>query len=234
MNGSDPVVDVVDEGMRQMDDLLSSGWLVDLMPWSTCFLVHQPCPSNPSTVKSIPASVPGATFQKIAQRYRKTLDTMADLPYGIVKKKIVRVCHVNVTVSYKHFAHGYVQAGGSAKPCFVTQQLGEGDITPEKEDIIKWAATSIYGGGADTTVSAVHTFFLAMTLYLEVQAKAQAEIDAVVGRDRLPNAADEKNLPYTRAIIKVHTPFTIQPRNTHCLYRKLSVSITPSGLALPT
>lgn len=32
--GSDPVVDVVDEGVRQMDDLLSGGWLVDLIPWS--------------------------------------------------------------------------------------------------------------------------------------------------------------------------------------------------------
>jgi hypothetical protein len=36
-----------------------------------------------------------------------------------------------------------------------------------------------------------------------MQARAQAEIDQVVGRDRIPNAADEKNLPYTRAIIKV-------------------------------
>jgi hypothetical protein len=29
----DPVVDIVDQGMREMDDLLSSGWLVDIMPW---------------------------------------------------------------------------------------------------------------------------------------------------------------------------------------------------------
>ena len=36
-----------------------------------------------------------------------------------------------------------------------------------------------------------------------MQARAQAEIDKVVGRDRVPTAADEKNLPYTRAIIKV-------------------------------
>ena len=52
---------------------------------------------------------------------------------------------------------------------------------------------------------------LAMVLHPEVQARAQAEIDQVVGRDRVPNAADEKNLPYTRAIIKeierVHNPF---------------------------
>lgn len=83
----------------------------------------------------------------------------------------------------------------------MTQQLGESNITAEKEDIIKWAATSIYGGGADTTVSAVHTFFLAMTLYPDVQAKAQAEIDAVVGRDRLPTLADRPHLPYITALM---------------------------------
>jgi len=32
--------------------------------------------------------------------------------------------------------------------------------------------------------------------------KAHAEIDQVVGRDRLPNFADFDNLPYIRAIVK--------------------------------
>ena len=31
--------------------------------------------------------------------------------------------------------------------------------------------------------------------------KAQAEIDRVVGRDRLPNFEDKNELPYTRALI---------------------------------
>lgn len=68
-----------------------------------------------------------------------------------------------------------------------------------------------------------------------MQARAQAEIDKVVGRDRLPNAADEKNLPYTRAIIKV---CLLLPRtsynNADISYRKLSVSTTRSGSELPT
>ena len=37
----------------------------------------------------------------------------------------------------------------------------------------------------------------------DIQAKAWAELDRVVGRDRLPNEQDEKNLPYIRAIVKV-------------------------------
>lgn len=45
-------------------------------------------------------------------------------------------------------------------------------------------------------------FFLAMVMYPEVQVKAQAELDRVVGRDRLPNFDDMQHLPYIRAIIK--------------------------------
>lgn len=50
------------------------------------------------------------------------------------------------------------------------------------------------------TVSSINAFFLAMTLHPEAQAKAQAEIDDVVGTDRLPTAADRENLPYVNAL----------------------------------
>jgi len=45
-------------------------------------------------------------------------------------------------------------------------------------------------------------FFLAMTLYPEVQRQAQAEIDKVVGNHRLPSFSDRSNLPYVDAIVK--------------------------------
>ena len=45
-------------------------------------------------------------------------------------------------------------------------------------------------------------FFLAMTLRPEVQKKAQAELDAVVGTDRLPEFSDRTSLPYVNAIVK--------------------------------
>lgn len=46
------------------------------------------------------------------------------------------------------------------------------------------------------------TFFLAMTLYRGVQKKAQAEIERVVGVDRLPDFSDLDDLPYLTAMIK--------------------------------
>lgn len=41
-----------------------------------------------------------------------------------------------------------------------------------------------------------------MLLYPEVQRKAQAQLDDVVGRDRLPEFRDLDSLPYVRAIFK--------------------------------
>lgn len=51
------------------------------------------------------------------------------------------------------------------------------------------------------SVSSLATFVLAMCNYPEVQAKAQAEIDAVVGTDCLPDFNDRENLPYVNAVI---------------------------------
>lgn len=44
--------------------------------------------------------------------------------------------------------------------------------------------------------------FVAMALYPDVQKKAQAEIDAVVGPTRLPDFEDADSLTYVYAIIK--------------------------------
>lgn len=52
------------------------------------------------------------------------------------------------------------------------------------------------------TAAALSVFILAMRLYPNVMKRAQAEIDDVVGRDRLPTFADRENLPYIRAIVK--------------------------------
>lgn len=41
-----------------------------------------------------------------------------------------------------------------------------------------------------------------MVKYPDVQAKAQAELDTVIGKGRLPAFEDENSLPYLMAIIK--------------------------------
>lgn len=46
------------------------------------------------------------------------------------------------------------------------------------------------------------TFFLMMTLNPAVQEKAQAQIDVVVGKDRLPTMDDRPMLPWIDAIFR--------------------------------
>ena len=48
----------------------------------------------------------------------------------------------------------------------------------------------------------MQALFVAMSLYPRVQQKAQAELDAVVGPDRLPTFADRPALPYLNALLK--------------------------------
>ena len=62
-----------------------------------------------------------------------------------------------------------------------------------------------------------------MVLHPEVQRKAQAEIDAVVGCDRLPNISDRDSLPYVRSLVA--ETFRWSPAiplgyylSIHCLY----------------
>lgn len=65
-----------------------------------------------------------------------------------------------------------------------------------------WLAGTMYAAGAETTSAVLAWFILAMIVYPDVQRRAQAELDAVVGRTRLPTFDDYVKLPYIRAIVK--------------------------------
>jgi cytochrome P450 len=46
------------------------------------------------------------------------------------------------------------------------------------------------------------SFFLAASLYPDVQKQAQEELDAVTGRERLPTFEDRSRLPFVDAVCK--------------------------------
>jgi hypothetical protein len=52
------------------------------------------------------------------------------------------------------------------------------------------------------TVTTITILFLALVMYPEVQKRAHAELDAVVGRDRLPTFDDRLRLPYIESICR--------------------------------
>ncbi|KAH9903303.1 cytochrome P450 [Cubamyces lactineus] len=74
--------------------------------------------------------------------------------------------------------------------------------TQHEEEIVIPIAAVAAEAGADTMSSTTEGFFLAMSLYPQVQEKAWRELNAVVGPDRLPDFNDEENLVYVKAIIK--------------------------------
>ncbi|KAI0260713.1 cytochrome P450 [Gloeopeniophorella convolvens] len=172
IDNNDPYVRLVDEASKSTSEAAVPGaFLVDLFP----------------SLKHVPEWMPGAGFKKKAREWRKLSEAMINVPYDMVKEKF---------------------SNGNAVPCFVSicleqnaasQAAGKGEILTE--ELIKDSAAVAYAAGADTTVSTLTTFILAMTLHPESQKRAQAELDAVLG-DRLPTFADKEYLPYTVAIMK--------------------------------
>ncbi|KAJ6534385.1 cytochrome P450 [Mycena capillaripes] len=135
-------------------------------------------------LKYVPDCFPGAGFKKEARIYSKAVLAMRDVPFNFVKSCL---------------------ASGTAKSSIASRVLQEieetldADDHEEQESVLKNVLGTCYAG-ADTTVSALGTFILAMTLNPEIQKKAQAAVDAIVGQDRLPDFGD--NIPYVDAIVK--------------------------------
>ncbi|KAK7021883.1 hypothetical protein VNI00_017172 [Paramarasmius palmivorus] len=65
-----------------------------------------------------------------------------------------------------------------------------------------WLSANMYAGGAETSAAAVDWFMLAMIAFPKVQEKCHQELDAVIGRSRMPGFADQENLPYIRATVR--------------------------------
>ena len=80
-------------------------------------------------------------------------------------------------------------------------------------------------------MAALQTFLAAMVLYPEVQAKAQAEIDRVVSRDRLPTLDDRPNLPYCGAVVLEVLRW--QPPTTVALPHRMESDGLWNGYLLP-
>ncbi|KZP16288.1 cytochrome P450 [Athelia psychrophila] len=135
-------------------------------------------------LKHIPSWFPGAGFKQKAKEWTRYADETLEAPFKAFKKEITN---------------------GVAKPSFAQRYLQDMDPnidTVYQEGLIKETAAVMYVAGADTSVSVLGTFVLAMLQYPTVQRRAQAELDSVLGPDRLPTFEDMPALPYLSAIIK--------------------------------
>lgn len=131
----------------------------------------------------LPEGFPFTAFKSIGRRWKKINEIARDVPYIFVRKQM---------------------AEGTNIPSFVStlvDTLGNTNLSPKDEDAIKTTAAALYGGGADTIVTTITSFVLAMLLFPAVQKKAQLEIDQVVGPSRLPGYEDQHRLPYINAVV---------------------------------
>ncbi|KAH9167491.1 cytochrome P450 [Lactarius sanguifluus] len=65
-----------------------------------------------------------------------------------------------------------------------------------------WLVGSMLVAGGETTSTTLHWWLLALLVHPEVQVRAHAELDEVVGNARPPTFADLPSLPYIRAMVK--------------------------------
>jgi len=84
------------------------------------------------------------------------------------------------------------------------REMEEKGISPEKSWMValKEASGTAFLAASETSTAVLMTFFLMMVVHPAVQEKAQAEIDTVVGMDRLPTMDDRPLLPYLGAVFR--------------------------------
>ncbi|EKM55820.1 uncharacterized protein PHACADRAFT_209340 [Phanerochaete carnosa HHB-10118-sp] len=135
------------------------------------------------SLRYLPRWAPGAQFKRDGAEWAAAVTTAYEMPYQFVKRSM---------------------ANGTALPSITSSllsKLDEGKDNSREEYLIRHVTGTAYVAGADTTVSALEFFVLAMVLYPEVQKTAQEHIDRVVGKERLPTFEDRKSLPYISALM---------------------------------
>ncbi|KAF8891410.1 cytochrome P450 [Infundibulicybe gibba] len=178
-SNDDPFVSLLEETMRIGTNVISSIWVVDFFP----------------SLKPLLPWIPGMKTHKLAREWRQIMEDSANLPFQWTKDTMAasETVPLSLVSSWLNMAPG-------------------GD-----EETIKWTANSLYNGeiyihswypycltypaAGDTTNAVVMTFILAAVLNPHVQTKAWAEIDSVVGFDRLPSLKDRPYLRYVECIV---------------------------------
>ncbi|KAM5539479.1 hypothetical protein V8D89_006931 [Ganoderma adspersum] len=156
-------------------------------------------------LEHVPEWVPGARFQKELSGWRAAADHVRETLFA----KSLEL--LDLPTPPQSIVAQLVEKARKQEE----SSISDSDLEETEVDIAKNIALGAFEAGADTTFSTLQAFFLAMSLYPEVQKKAQAQLDAVVGPRRLPSHDEWEALPYVTAIVKealrwhVVLPFSI-------------------------
>lgn len=169
----DPFVVTAEEALEKMAFAAQPGrFMVDFFP----------------VLRYVPEWFPGAGFKRLARKWKKTVHQMRDEPFEAVLQAM---------------------ANGTASTCFVSKLMGDLEHSKLSEgarqkqvNIVRDTAGMGYAASVESTLSTLHSLMLALILHPDVQKRAQAELDSVLHRERLPTYADRPSLPYIDAMVK--------------------------------
>ncbi|KAF9805828.1 hypothetical protein IEO21_08930 [Rhodonia placenta] len=130
-------------------------------------------------LRHIPEWVPGAGFKRRALAMKEIRRRMQASPYRRVKQAM---------------------RSGSVPPSVTSRLLQS--ASEELDEATEWDIQGIATVLYTESESTLTAFIQAMVMFPEVYAKAQQEIDEVIGRDRLPEFADRESLPYLECVLK--------------------------------
>ncbi|KAJ7302115.1 cytochrome P450 [Mycena albidolilacea] len=140
-------------------------------------------------LQHFPPWFPGAHHVGVVRAWRSTMQELYDYPLRAISTLRPQLIFI------------LWQKVGEALPSFILAQLEQTAQSEDDEDL-KGAAAAMFAAGESTTWGTLAVFVLAMILHPECQAKAQKEIDSVVGDLRLPDFKDRGNLPFVECILQ--------------------------------
>ncbi|KAM5539713.1 hypothetical protein V8D89_006526 [Ganoderma adspersum] len=161
-------------------------------------------------LRHIPSWFPGARFQREAATWRHT--------WGLMRNKAFDDSIAKMRGG--SFEHSMVTA-------MVQDAEGKGTFSPETDNMARDVSATVYIGmlsspshdyaeltpclprsSPSQTLTIFRIFLLAMALNPEVQRRVQAELDAVLGTNRLSSLSDRNSLPNVEALNPI-VPFAL-------------------------
>ncbi|XP_009068953.1 PREDICTED: cytochrome P450 2U1, partial [Acanthisitta chloris] len=127
------------------------------------------------------------------------------LPFGPFRE--LRQTELDITAFLKKIIAQHRDTLDTANPrdfidmYFIHAEEEKNKESSFNDDYLFFIIGDLFIAGTDTTSNTLLWCLLYMSLYPEVQEKVHAEIEAVLGRDKVPSLSHKAQLPYTEATI---------------------------------
>ncbi|SCO84802.1 related to cytochrome p450 [Fusarium oxysporum] len=175
LEDDDPYIQIANDAMYATGNGgVPANSIVDLVPF----------------VRYLPDCIVRDWSLRFARQWRWAIKKLHDVPFAAAQAEYHRDDHHRNT----SLAHNLLREYKDKEFRGQEQQWSLDDI--------KGAAGAVFIAGADTTWATCVIFVLNMVLHPEIQEKAQQELDAVIGTDRLPDFSDRPALVYIEHIVQ--------------------------------